>query len=59
MEFQLGSIVVDTLTRFTGTAIARVEYLNGTVQYGVQAPVDMNGAIPELVYIDAQRLQFA
>lgn len=55
---KLGSIVKDTITGFTGIAVARCEYLNGCVQYEVQLPVgDEVKEYPKSKWIDGDQLQ--
>lgn len=34
-EIELGETVKDTITGFTGTVVARAEYLNGCIQYQI------------------------
>ena len=53
----LGSKVRDRVTAFEGTAISRITYINGCVQYGVLPKVKEDGKYPETQYIDWQRLQ--
>ena len=52
----LGTAVIDVVTKLKGTTTARVEYLNGCVQYAVQPPVTEDGKYPEATYIDVGRL---
>jgi hypothetical protein len=55
--FKLGQKVRDAVTGFEGTAIARVEFLNGCVQFAVQGVVGSDGKVPEATYFDHQRLE--
>jgi hypothetical protein len=43
MSIKLGQMVKDVITGLRGVAIARIEYMNGFVQYEVQPPVDKDG----------------
>jgi len=52
----LGNRVKDKITDFEGIAIARVEYLNGTVEYNILPKIDHHGKYPESRYIDKNRL---
>ena len=54
---ELGSKVRDRVTGFTGTATARVEYLNGCVQYCVKPRMSKKGEMPEGQYIDDKQLE--
>jgi hypothetical protein len=53
----LGQKVRDIVTGFTGIAIARVEYLNGCVQFCVKPPVDKDGKMESGEYIDDSQLE--
>lgn len=53
----LGNIVRDSVTGFKGTAVARIEYINGCIQFCV-LPTVVDNKMPEGVYIDYQRLEF-
>lgn len=56
-DIPLGAEVRDTVTDFTGLAIARVEYLTGCTQIGIQPPcADGKNEIPSTTYLDWQRL---
>jgi len=55
-EPNLGDEVKDTITGLTGTAVSRIEYKNGCIQYGVQRKVLKDGEIPEIEYIDPEDL---
>jgi hypothetical protein len=52
---KLGQKVRDAITGFEGIATAKVEYINGCVQFGIQ-PQATDGKMPESVYLDHQRL---
>lgn len=56
MNIILGSKVQDKVTGFTGIATAKVEYLNGCIQYCVKPKVGEDGKMPEGSYIDHQQL---
>jgi hypothetical protein len=53
---QLGNKVRDVVTGVVGIATARVEYLNGCVQYCIKQPIN-DGKLPEGEYIDHQQLE--
>lgn len=57
MEIKLGKKVKDIVTGMEGIATARVEYLNGCVQYCVRPPIDKDGKLQECMYIDVQQLE--
>lgn len=52
----LGRTVTDTITGYTGTATARIEFLTGCIQYCVTARIDRDGKLPDPVYFDESRL---
>lgn len=56
-DIELGWQVRDLVTGFTGIAVARVEYLNGCVQYCVKPQAGEDGKMPEGEYIDAGQLE--
>jgi hypothetical protein len=57
-KFVLGQELRDIVSGFKGIAIARVEYLNGCVQYGLKpkAAKGKEETMPEAQYIDIQQL---
>lgn len=57
MEIKLGDKVRDSITGFEGTATARVEYINGCVQFCVTPRVDKDGKSGVAEYVDYQRLE--
>ena len=57
MEIKLGNKVRDKVTGYEGIATARVEYLNGCVQYCVKPKVGSDGKMPDPEYIDIQQLE--
>lgn len=55
---ELGMRVRDVVTGFEGVAIARVEYITGCDQFGVQPPgMDRDGNLIEARYFDYTRLE--
>lgn len=54
---KLGLKVKDKVTGFEGVAVARIEYLNGCVQYGVKPKVGKDGKIADIEYIDENQLK--
>lgn len=55
-SIRLGTKVVDAVTGFEGVATARLEFLNGCVQYCVTPRVDKKGKIQEGYYLDSAQL---
>ena len=55
---ELGKQVKDIVTGFSGIATARVEYLNGCVQYCVKPKMTKkdNGKVPDGYYFDEKQL---
>ena len=57
-DIKLGSKVTDKITGVSGIVDARIEYLNGCVQYNVRQRVNKkDGAVPKDVWVDEQQLQ--
>lgn len=56
-KIKLGQKVRDKVTGFTGTVTAKVEYLNGCVQYCVMPKAKEEGKLPTPEYIDVQQLE--
>jgi hypothetical protein len=56
-QIKLGQKVRDMVTNYEGIAIARVEYLNGCIQYCVKPTISQDGKMPEGEYIDYQQLE--
>jgi hypothetical protein len=58
-DIKLGNKVRDRVTGFEGIAIAKCEYLNGCVQWGIRPPQgEKKDAYPEAMYIDSQQVEF-
>tara|TARA_R110002167_G_scaffold106599_6_gene273251 strand:+ start:7949 stop:8188 length:240 start_codon:yes stop_codon:yes gene_type:complete len=53
----LGKKVKSIITGFEGIATAKIEYINGCVQYCVKPKCDKNGLMPEGHYIDVEELE--
>lgn len=53
---KLGTIAKDIITGFEGIVTARVEYLTGCTQYGLQPKCVPDGKYPEAQYFDESRL---
>lgn len=54
---KLGSEVKDSITGFSGIAMARVEYLNGCIQYEVKPKkLDKNRKMLDSEWIDEEQL---
>jgi len=56
-EVKLGDKVRCILTGFTGTAVAKTEFINGCIQWGVLTKAGKDGKMPEEVGIDSQSLE--
>jgi len=57
-KFQLGEKVKDRVTGFKGTITARIEYLNGCLQYCVEPKVGKEGKMEKAQYVDEGQLEF-
>ncbi len=57
MTFQLGDILRDSITGFSGTATSRVEYINGCIHYGLVPKIGKDQKAPTVEYFDWQRLE--
>lgn len=57
IKVNLGDKVRDRVSGVTGIATAQVRYLNGCVQFGVNAQVGADGKVPEAVFIDHAQLE--
>jgi hypothetical protein len=55
-KIALGSVVRDPITNFSGTVIARTEWLWGCVRLGVQASEVKDGKPVEESWFDEERL---
>lgn len=56
-KFALGGKLKDTVTGFVGVAIARDEWTNGCRRYGLQAPMDKDGKVPDLRWVEEMDLE--
>jgi hypothetical protein len=56
-KIKLGDKIKDTITGLEGIAIAKIEFLNGCVQYEIQPPVDKEGKMIESEYVDSQQIE--
>lgn len=56
-RFKLGEKVKDIITGWKGTVTARIEYLNGCLQYCVESKVDKEGKMKKAPYIDEGQLE--
>ena len=56
MEIELGDKVKCIYTGFTGVTVAKIEFINGCVQFSVQPKVDKDGKYPEEMNIDNSSL---
>lgn len=57
-KIKLGNKVKCKITGLTGIATARIEYINGCIQFCVKPKVDKNNKIIEGEYIDIDELEF-
>jgi hypothetical protein len=56
-KFNLGEQVKDTVTGFKGIITARIEYINGCLQYCVEPKVDKEGKPQKHQYVDEGQLE--
>lgn len=56
-EIKLGDKVRDTITGFTGIAVARTEFINGCIQWNILPKGDKINKMPEDMSIDEQALE--
>jgi len=54
---KLGQKIRDRVTGLEGIATAKVEYLNGCIQFGLRPPVKADGTLPDVHYIDQGQLE--
>ena len=54
---ELGDIVRDKLTGFKGVVVAKIQFLNGCIQYSVLPKAKKTGEYPEDVGIDEQNIE--
>jgi hypothetical protein len=57
MKIPLGVTACDMITRYQGVVVSRVEYITGCTQYGIAAPVQPDGKVPDAIYVDEARLR--
>lgn len=55
-SIELGTKVKDVVTGLTGIATARIEYINGCVQYAITPPVQADGKVNDSLWVDHQRI---
>lgn len=56
-KYELGDILKDKVTGFTGVVMVRAEYFTGCIHYGLcPRKVGKNGTIPEWEWVDVSRL---
>ncbi|HDZ14331.1 hypothetical protein LCGC14_1069100 [marine sediment metagenome] len=56
-KIKLGQEVIDTISGFTGIAVAGYEFLNGCRRISVQPKVDKDGKLPEDKAFDEPQLK--
>jgi len=56
-KFELGVKVKDAVTGFKGITTARIEYLNGCLQYCVEPKVGKEGKVEKAQYVDEGQLE--
>lgn len=57
MDKFLGKMVIDTVSGFTGVAVAEHSYLNGCMRVSVQPKIDKDGKLPDVQSFDAPQLK--
>lgn len=55
-KFKLGQKVKDRIHGLEGICTARLEYINGCIQYGIASKA-IDGKVPDTNYIDQQHLE--
>jgi len=55
-NINLGDLVKDNVTGIKGTAIARIQYMNGCVRYEVQPKMDKESKAVDAIWIDEQQI---
>jgi hypothetical protein len=53
----LGTKLRDKVTDLEGTAIARIEYLNGCVQYSIKPKIGKDGKVNDGEWVDSQQIE--
>ncbi len=53
---ELGSLVKDRVSGKIGIAVARNEWMNGCVRYGIAGKVSKEGKVPETEWVDEQQI---
>lgn len=56
-DINLGDYARDTITGYTGTVVARTEWINGCVRYIVQSNQLKDGVPLEPQHVDSQQLE--
>lgn len=56
-EISLGDKVKCKLTGFTGIAVAKTEFINGCIQYGVVSKIGKDKKYPDEINIDESSLE--
>jgi len=54
---RMGEKATDRITGYTGTVIARIDYLNGSVQYQLQAEGLHEGSPVKAQWFEQERLE--
>jgi hypothetical protein len=55
-KFYNGVYVIDRVTGLAGVIVARTDCLTGCNRYTIQAPLDKDGKVPELYFVDEHSL---
>ncbi len=55
-QIKLGTKIKDRITGLEGIAIAKIEYLNGCVQYSIKPKLDKDGKVQEGEWVDSQQI---
>ena len=55
---ELGNKVRDLVTGFEGIATARIEYINGCIQYCVKPKISEDGKMVDGEYLDEGQIEF-
>lgn len=55
---KLGDKVKCKITGYTGILTSMVNHINGCTRFGIQAPMDKDGKVPECLWVDEPQVEF-
>lgn len=56
-KYELGMLLLDTITRFTGTVLSRSQWLYGCNTYGLKSSELKDGKPMDLIWFDEDQLE--